>query len=179
MRSLSRRLAALAPLVLAACFDTYGPPPPSGAEPPAAGAEEGADPAAIAIGERLFQETRFAQVFAAHASGINKPLASGDPVLDATATTAAALPGPIAGQSMNCTSCHLVDQQFGVAGGGMRSYTDFARRSPIPERGDGQTAAPRSSPPLVDATLVGASALVPADSQALVAFLRALDEDHE
>ena len=35
----------------------------------------------------------------------------------------------------------------------MRAYTDFARRSPIPDRADGKTHAPRNSPPLVNATL--------------------------
>lgn len=35
----------------------------------------------------------------------------------------------------------------------MRTYTDFAKRSPIPARADGKTHAPRNSPPLVNATL--------------------------
>ncbi|HSQ90681.1 MAG TPA: hypothetical protein VLM19_00750, partial [Nitrospiraceae bacterium] len=35
----------------------------------------------------------------------------------------------------------------------MRTYTDFAVRSPIPSRPDGTLAAPRNSPPLVDASL--------------------------
>ena len=35
----------------------------------------------------------------------------------------------------------------------MRAYTDFARRSPVPDRGDGQVTAPRNSPPLVNASL--------------------------
>ena len=33
----------------------------------------------------------------------------------------------------------------------MRTYTDFATRSPIPQRVDGLTIAPRNSPPLVNA----------------------------
>jgi hypothetical protein len=35
----------------------------------------------------------------------------------------------------------------------MRTYTDFALRSPIPNRGDGKRTAPRNSTPLVNASL--------------------------
>jgi hypothetical protein len=35
----------------------------------------------------------------------------------------------------------------------MRTYTDFARRSPIPARADGKTHAPRNSPTLVNSAL--------------------------
>ena len=35
----------------------------------------------------------------------------------------------------------------------MRTYADFARRSPIPSRADGRTHAPRNSPALVNSTL--------------------------
>jgi hypothetical protein len=54
---------------------------------------------------------------------------------------------------MNCRSCHLVDEHEETAGGGMRSYADFARRSPIPDRGDGRVTTPRNSQPLVNAFL--------------------------
>jgi len=108
--------------------------------------EAESDPAEIAIGERLFLETRFAQFFFAHGQG-------GDPVMDITETVNSALPGPFAGQSMNCAACHLVDQQLETPGGGMRTYNDFARRSPIPWREDGKTHAVRNSPPLVNASL--------------------------
>lgn len=116
--------------------------------------EEEADPAEIAIGERLFLETRFAEFFFRNGGhDVNAPLATGDPVLDSTRTAGGTLPGPFAGQSMNCRACHLVDEQLGEAGGGMRTYTDFARRSPVPEREDGLATAPRNSPPLVNASL--------------------------
>jgi cytochrome c peroxidase len=108
--------------------------------------EEEADPAEIAIGERLFLETRFAQFFAANNQG-------GDPAMDTTETIDAPLPGPFAGQSMNCVACHLVDQQLGVTGGSMRTYADFARRSPLQAREDGKTHSVRNSPPLVNASL--------------------------
>jgi cytochrome c peroxidase len=108
----------------------------------------------VAIGERLFLETRFAQFFFAHSQGdANSPLAFGDPVVDVTETTGNPLPGPVAGQSMNCRACHLVDEQGGVAEGGNRTYADFARRSPLPAREDGNTHTPRNAPPLVNAFL--------------------------
>lgn len=114
-----------------------------------------ADPAEVTVGERLFLETRFAEFFArATGSGnVNTPLATGDPVMDLTITTSDPMPGPFAGQSMNCRACHLVDEQVDTTGAGMRTYGDFARRSPIPDRGDGHTMTPRNSPPLVNASL--------------------------
>ncbi len=112
------------------------------------------DPPEVQLGERLFLETRFAQFFFANSSGqVNQPLVSGDPVVNSVRTTSAPLPGPFAGQSMNCRSCHLVDELQDDAGGGVRTYCDFARQSPISARSDGLTATPRNSPPLVNATL--------------------------
>ncbi len=115
---------------------------------------EEADPAEVAVGERLFLEPRFAQHFFALSGGdVNATVAS-DPVMDDTVTTGAPLPGPFAGQSMNCRACHLVDEQSGVPGGGNRTYSDFARRSPVPARlQDGQLTTVRNSPPLVNASL--------------------------
>lgn len=116
-------------------------------------AAQDADPAEVTIGERLFLETRFAEFFARSATGVNAPLPAGDPVLDTTETVGDPLPGPFAGTSTNCRSCHLVDEQLISSGGGMRTYGDFARRSPIPDRGDGKRTATRNSPPLVNASL--------------------------
>ena len=42
------------------------------------------------------------------------------------------LPGPFAGQAMNCRSCHFVNEFQGVSGAGNRTYADFTTRSPIP-----------------------------------------------
>lgn len=109
-------------------------------------AAEEADPAEIAIGERLFMETRFAQYFATRGMG-------GDPTVEVTATIDEPLPGPFAGESINCSSCHLVDQQLEAEGGGMRTYADFARRSPIPAREDGKTHAVRNSQALVNTSI--------------------------
>ena len=76
------------------------------------------DPPEVTVGERLFLETRFAQFFAAHAGNdVNRPLASGDPVLDTTPTTGAPLPGAFAGKSTNCRSCHFVDDVASFPGG--------------------------------------------------------------
>jgi len=112
------------------------------------------DPPEILLGNRLFDETRFAQFFAAHANGdVNAPLAAGDPAMDLTVTTEAPLPGPFAGQSMNCRACHLDVEQKVRAGGGGRAYADFARRSPIPDRGDGLATTVRNSQQLLDANL--------------------------
>src|SRR5262245_49257913 len=112
--------------------------------------------AEAAVGERLFVETRFAQFFKAHlASGgnVNDALPVGDSVV-----AKVFLPGgnplgntsPFAGMSMNCRSCHFVDEFTGVPGGSMRNYTDFAVRSPIRSRQDGKLTEPRNSPPLVN-----------------------------
>lgn len=111
-----------------------------------------------AVGERLFMETRFAQAFSVFLNNggtVNDPKA-GDPVVDTVETTnplAPINPGPFKGLSMNCRSCHFVDDVLSAPGGGMRTYADFARRSPIPARADGKTHAPRNSPPLVNSAL--------------------------
>lgn len=123
---------------------------------PAQAQEVSVDPPEITIGERLFLETRFAQFFhqfLAGGAGVNDPLPTGDPVMEKTVTTGEPLPGPFAGLSMNCRACHLVDEHVETAGGTMRTYADFARRSPVPARTDGATTAPRNSPALVNATL--------------------------
>ena len=135
-----------ATVLLAAASLGCHPPPPALAD----------DPPEVVVGERLFLETRFAQLFAASvdvSGDVNQPLAAGDPVLDALETTGAPQPGPFAGKSMNCRACHLVDEGPDPGTTGIRTYADFARRSPIPDRGDGRTHTPRNSPPLVNASL--------------------------
>jgi cytochrome c peroxidase len=130
---------------------------------PLAHAQAEADPAEVAIGERLFLETRFAQFFAANAGDVNQGLpGGGDPVVEETETTGEPLTGPFAGQAINCRSCHLVDEQLAIGPlglpdfsvGGMRTYADFARRSPLPFRlEDGHTHTARNSPALVNASV--------------------------
>ncbi|OQW57197.1 MAG: hypothetical protein BVN28_13185 [Nitrospira sp. ST-bin4] len=123
---------------------------------PASADRHAFDPPEVTNGERLFLETRFAQFFKGYldaGGGVNTPVPAGDPVMNLTVTTGSGLQGPFAGLSMNCRACHLVDEHVGTPGGGMRTYGDFARRSPIPARADGKTTAPRNSPPLVNASL--------------------------
>lgn len=145
-------------LVYSGCSGGGGPDPVSATAQPASQSPLTFDPPEVTNGERLFLETRFAQFFKAYmdAGGrINQPMPAGDPVMTLTETTAPGqgLPGPFAGLAMNCRACHLVDEHVGAPGGGMRTYGDFARRSPIPSRTDGKTSATRNSPPLVNASL--------------------------
>src|SRR5271170_6733043 len=102
-------------------------------------------PALDSIGERLFLDPRFAQYFATHMTGVNQPLAVGDPVVQQVYTANGVLPGPFAGQSINCRSCHFVTEFQGVSGAGNRTYSDFTSRSPIPLPMNGFTATPRNS----------------------------------
>src|SRR5262249_35176870 len=123
--------------------------------PPATAGTSGAEQA---VGERLFMETRFAQTFKAFldAGGNVKDPNAGGPRVGTveTVTPGAPIdPGPFKGMAINCRSCHFVDDVLAALGGGMRTYTDFARRSPIPARADGKTHAPRNSPPLVNSAV--------------------------
>lgn len=136
--------------LVGACSGSGSSTPPTAQVTGTPGAEQ-------AVGERLFMETRFAQAFQAFldAGGdVNDPKA-GDPVVDSVETLGVPITAeaPFKGMSMNCRSCHFVDDLLAAPGGSMRTYTDFAKRSPIPARADGKTHAPRNSPPLVNATL--------------------------
>ena len=103
------------------------------------------------IGERLFLETRFAEFFFTNSGGnANAVLTNGDPVMNVTASIYGPLPGPFAGQSMNCRACHMVAEQETTAN---RTYCDFAPRSPVPNIGDGRLTTTRNAMPLVDALL--------------------------
>ncbi len=145
---------------LTACIDPAQKIDISGNLVPPSQEDEGDDPPAIVVGERLFRETRFAQFFKIHSdNNMNKTLTEGDPALETTETLSIPLTGPYRGKSMNCAACHLVDEQLGVLEGGIRAYADFARRSPIPDRGDGKNFTPRNSPSLVNSTLVGSGGL--------------------
>jgi cytochrome c peroxidase len=108
--------------------------------------EEANDPAQIAIGERLFLETRFAQAY--HANP-----AKADPVLNQTVTTSKILPGAFAGKTISCRACHMVDEFAEHADGGMRTYADYARMSPIPDRQDGKLKTSRNSMALVNISI--------------------------
>jgi cytochrome c peroxidase len=110
---------------------------------------EGA-PADQNIGERLFVETRFAEYFAANMTGINRPLAVGDPAVSQVQNVyAGPMPGPFAGQSINCRSCHFVVEFQEIPGAGNRTYADFTTRSPLPLAMNGFTATPRNAMQMV------------------------------
>jgi cytochrome c peroxidase len=100
-------------------------------------------------GERLFVETRFAEYFAAHMTGVNDPLAVGDPVVAQVQSTNGPLPGPFAGNSMNCRSCHFVVEFQGVSGAGNRTYSDFIDHSPLPLAMGNFTSTPRNAMQMV------------------------------
>ena len=106
-------------------------------------------PAEDSIGERLFLDTRFAQYFATHMTGVNQPLTAGDPVVDLVHTTNGTLPGPFAGQSINCRSCHFVTEFQGVSGAGNRAYSDYTTRSPLPRVLNSLDHTPRNSMQMV------------------------------
>lgn len=134
---LSKTLGILSLFILASCN--------AGSAPNFKSENEGGTPAEDSIGERLFLDTRFAQYFAAHMTGVNTPLAVGDPVVQQVYTTNGTLPGPFAGQSMNCRSCHFVTEFQGVSGAGNRTYSDFTAHSPIPLPMNGYTQTPRNA----------------------------------
>jgi hypothetical protein len=73
----------------------------------------------------------------------------GDPVVSQVQTTNGTLPGPFAGQSINCRSCHFVTEFEGVAGGGNRTYADFTTRSPLPLPMNGFDHTPRNAMQMV------------------------------
>lgn len=102
------------------------------------------------IGERLFVETRFAEYFAANSTGVNAPLAAGDPVVSQVQNVyAGPMPGPFAGQSINCRSCHFVVEFEGVPNAGNRTYSDFTTRSPLPIPMDGFSTTQRNAMQMV------------------------------
>jgi len=101
-------------------------------------------PAEVALGERLFLETRFSQPYFARQQTFPDRAGATPPTGPAAAP---AIPGEV-----SCRSCHLVDELRNAHGGGVRAYTDFASRSPIPARADGATTTVRNSPTMVDAT---------------------------
>src|SRR5262245_30116308 len=152
-----RRVVSTFILVLVTSIAVTGCSGSSSSGPPPTAQATGTPGAEQAVGERLFMETRFAQTFKAFldaGGNVNDPNA-GDPVVDSVETLGAPITSeaPFKGLSMNCRSCHFVDDVLAAPGGGMRTYTDFARRSPIPARADGKTHAPRNSPPLVNSAL--------------------------
>jgi hypothetical protein len=114
------------------------------------------------FGERLFKETRFAQYFFAHSNGnVNAELDPADPTVAVTQMAdGTSVPGPFAGQSMNCRSCHLIAELEVFPTRPRRVYGDYARRSPIPAREDGLTVTTRNTPYLGNATFTDPKSLL-------------------
>jgi cytochrome c peroxidase len=118
---------------------------------PNAPTESDSTPPADSIGEALFLDTRFGQFFAANMTGVNAPLPAGDPVVNQVQTTNGTLPGPFAGQAINCRSCHFVTEFQGVPNAGNRTYSDFTTHSPMPRmQANGFDHTPRNSMQMVD-----------------------------
>ncbi|MDX2478211.1 MAG: cytochrome c peroxidase [Gammaproteobacteria bacterium] len=111
-----------------------------------AAADEAPDPAEVAIGERLFLETRFAQAYFATPE-------NADPSVSHTITSDGQLASPFRGKTINCRVCHMVDEHQDTAGAGMRTYADFAPRSPVPARNDGQKFSGRNSMAMVNVSI--------------------------
>jgi cytochrome c peroxidase len=103
------------------------------------------------VGERLFRETRFSQLFFTASAGDVNARVAGDPVLERLPHAGGTRSGPFAGQTMSCASCHMVDDATRVMreGGGSRSYADFAPRTLVPVRSDGSLVTTRNTPTLV------------------------------
>ncbi|MCX6955189.1 MAG: hypothetical protein NTV51_23800 [Verrucomicrobia bacterium] len=125
----------------------------------------------VRAGERLFLESRFAQRFFADGSGeVNMPDGSGEAALVYLAQAKASAPkirAPFADQAINCRVCHLVDELKSapqLPGRGVAAYTDYARRSPVPQRSDGRGTTPRNAQSLVGA-LEGRSTLLHFDGE--------------
>lgn len=117
---------------------------------PAAPTESDVTPPADSIGEALFLDTRFGQYFATHMTGVNSPLPVGDPVVAEVQTQNGPLPGPFAGQAINCRTCHLVTEFQGVSGAGNRTYSNFISHSPTPRmQPDGLDHTPRNAMQMV------------------------------
>lgn len=121
----------------------------SSAAPAVSTENEGVTPAADPIGERLFLDTRFAKFFFLNMTAVNSPLQTGDPVVATVPTANGPLPGPFAGQSINCRSCHFVTEFQGVPNAGNRTYADFTTRSLLPVAQNGFSTTPRNAMQMV------------------------------
>lgn len=136
--------------MLAAAMLRVSAAPDTNAEEPD-GLKLSAEYAEVKVGDRLFFETRFAQYFFVHSHGdVNAPLEQGDRLVDEVpAVDRSSLPGPFRGRSISCRQCHLGDDFIRHRPLAGRTYVDFSRRSPIPDRGDGLVSTPRNSPSMV------------------------------
>ncbi len=121
----------------------------SGSAPSLGGEATKVTPTDDPIGEQLFLDTRFSEYFATHMTGVNAPLAVGDPIVATVPTANGPLPGPFAGQAINCRSCHFVTEFQGVPNAGNRTYADFTTRSALPLTIGGFDHTPRNAMQMV------------------------------
>ena len=121
----------------------------SGAAPAISTENEAPTPTADPIGERIFLDTRFAKFFFQNMTGYNAPLPAGDPIVATVQNGTGGLPGPFAGKSINCRSCHFVTEFQDVAGAGNRTYADFTTRSMLPTTLNGFETTPRNAMQMV------------------------------
>jgi cytochrome c peroxidase len=135
-------------LIMVAIFAGWTAGCGSGKVPDPLQEAEGA-PADQNVGERIFVDTRFAEYFAANMTGVNDPLPVGDPVVAQVNTPIGVLPGPFAGESINCRSCHFVTEFTGIQGVGNRTYGDFVGHSRIPRTINGINFTPRNAMQMV------------------------------
>jgi len=108
--------------------------------------------AQVRLGDRLFFETRFSQFYYDRAHGdSNATLPEGDPIMEQVPVALGEdLVGPFPGQGINCRQCHLGSDFLPGNLRAGRTYGDFSRRSPIPDRGDGQSVTTRNSPIMIE-----------------------------
>ena len=122
-----------------------------------------ADSAEVLIGERLFLEQRFSHFYYSQtktSNDVNVPLKHGDPSLNKTVRFFGLPPYQIpftkssfSGGAYSCRSCHMVDEHLPQKELGMRSYADFASKSPITVRDNNKIVTARNSPILVSSTI--------------------------
>jgi cytochrome c peroxidase len=111
-----------------------------------------ADTPEIRVGERLFREPRFSQLYFSESRGNVNLAVDGVPVLSLLPREGHRLKSPFEGQTMSCVACHMVDDAAAMAGGGVRAYADFTGRTLIPVRDDGSMVTTRNTPALVGAS---------------------------
>lgn len=147
-RGVNKRSKAFLMLLILSIAVTWNVGCGSGQAPGPRQEVEGA-PADQNVGERIFVDTRFAEYFAENMTGVNDPLAVGDPVVAQVNTPIGLLPGPFAGESINCRSCHFVTEFTGIQSVGNRTYADFVTHSPMPRLINGINSTPRNAMQMV------------------------------
>ena len=132
-------------------------------------------PAEVVHGERLFLETRFSEYFyqfIEDGGDYNQTIDSGDPQLDKTYHFSSSPPyqipfvaSPFKDSTFSCRTCHMVDEHLEQKELGMRTYSDFASRSPLPTRTENKLFTVRNSPILVSSSVKRENFLLHADGE--------------